>query len=96
MKYYTLTYHTVDDFIEARKMYRPVHLNLVKKYFADGHLIMGGALENPANEALLLFKTENTEPIETFVENDPYVKNGLVKKWSIRRWNVAIGGDIKN
>ena len=29
--------------------------------------------------------------IEDFVSKDPYIKNGLILKWEIREWNVAIG-----
>lgn len=94
MDFFVLVYKTVDNFIEAREAYRPVHLALVKKYFSNGHLVMGGALEDPSNEALLVFKTENKELIEYFVEHDPYVKNGLIQEWSIRKWNVAIGGNV--
>jgi uncharacterized protein len=30
--------------------------------------------------------------VEAFVEQDPYVRNGLVTSWRIREWNVAVGG----
>ena len=30
--------------------------------------------------------------VEAFVEQDPYVRNGLVTSWHIREWNVVVGG----
>jgi hypothetical protein len=30
---------------------------------------------------------------ERFAENDPYVKQGLVKNWKVRQWAVVIGGE---
>jgi hypothetical protein len=29
---------------------------------------------------------------EEFARNDPYVKAGLIKDWSVRPWTVVIGG----
>jgi len=30
---------------------------------------------------------------EDFVKRDPYVSNGLITEWTIREWNVVIGGN---
>jgi uncharacterized protein YciI len=30
--------------------------------------------------------------VEQFVEADPYVRQGLVTGWTIRDWNVVVGG----
>ena len=29
--------------------------------------------------------------VRRFVDADPYVLNGLVRSWEIRRWNVVVG-----
>lgn len=52
---------------------------------------MGGALAEPADQAILLFRGESTEAAEAFVQADPYVKNGLILSWEIRKWTVVIG-----
>src|SRR6266567_1598770 len=31
--------------------------------------------------------------VEAFARKDPYVVNGLVKKWEVRPWNVVIGNE---
>ena len=84
--YYILFYKTDDDFIEQRKPFRTNHLQIVKQGLEDGTLIMGGALDEPADEAIIVFKDKTSA--ETFAANDPYVKNGLIKKWEIRPWKV--------
>ena len=52
---------------------------------------MGGALTDPADEALLVFYVNDKYVIEDFVSKDPYIKNGLILKWEIREWTVVIG-----
>jgi uncharacterized protein YciI len=91
MNYYILTYKTTDNYLKEREKFRQEHLNHATEYFNEGYLQLGGALENPGNEALLLFKSDSEEIIEAFVKNDPYFKNGLIKSWTVIKWNVAIG-----
>ena len=71
-------------------LYRSEHLELAKEYKANGKLFLGGALEDPADSAVLVFKVKNKKEVEEFVMNDPYVKNGLIVEWNIRPWNVVI------
>ncbi len=89
--YYILFYKTVDDYTERRKPYRQEHLELAQNAFENGTLIMGGALSNPADSAILIFKGQNQSVAEEFAKNDPYVKNGLVVEWNVRTWTVVIG-----
>jgi uncharacterized protein YciI len=46
---------------------------------------------NPADTAVLLFQGESPEVAEGFVQSDPYVKNGLVKRWHVREWATVAG-----
>lgn len=54
---------------------------------------MGGALANPADSAILIFKGEDPAVAEEFAKNDPYVKNGLIVEWHVRLWTVVIGNE---
>ena len=89
--YYVLLYKTVLDYKEKRTPFRSVHLDHAKAAVARGELVLGGALENPANEAILVFKTEDPSTIEQFAQNDPYVINGVVIEWEVRPWMVVVG-----
>jgi uncharacterized protein YciI len=40
--------------------------------------------------------SENTDSIEEFVKNDPYVKNGLILSYKILPWTTVIGKDAQN
>jgi uncharacterized protein YciI len=91
MKYYSLIYHLADDYMERRSQFREEHLGMAKELNAKGQLLLGGAFANPPDTALLVFKVDDKSIVEDFVAKDPYVKNGLVKKWEIREWTVVIG-----
>jgi uncharacterized protein len=91
--YYILFYKTVDGYTERRKPFREEHLKLGQNAFKNGTLIMGGALSDPADSAVLIFKGESPSVAEEFAKNDPYVKNGLVVEWKVRQWTVVIGND---
>ncbi|MDT0643852.1 YciI-like protein [Zunongwangia sp. F363] len=93
MNYYILKYRLQENYLEERGKYRTEHLNLAQEAAQTGTVVMAGALENPADEAIFIFRAESEEAAKTFAEGDPYVKNGLVKEWSVRKWNVVIKMD---
>ena len=91
MNYYILKYKPIPTYLEERGKYRDEHLKLAKDYADRGLLILGGALEDPADEAVLVFKAESEEIVAEFASQDPYVQNGLIAKSEIRKWKVVIG-----
>jgi uncharacterized protein len=90
--YKILFYETVDNYLELRTQYREEHLALVNRYYENGILVMAGALADPYDAAVLIFKTESEQLVEEFAKSDPYVQNGLIKTWKVRHWNVVVGG----
>ena len=90
--YFILFYQTVSDYVEKRAPFRNDHLTLVNEYFNAGYLVMAGALADPADGAVLIFKGDTAEKAEEFVSRDPYVKNGLITGWKVRAWTVVAGG----
>jgi len=88
---FILFYKTVDNYVEKRKPYRDAHLAYAQEAHKRGELVLAGAFANPADDAVLIFKGENSSAAETFAKNDPYVKNGLIEEWKIREWTVVIG-----
>jgi uncharacterized protein len=89
--YYILFYKTIDDYIEKRAPFRAEHLKLAQDAQKSGALVMAGALDEPADEAVLVFRGDSPEVAENFAKNDPYVINGLISEWRVRPWNVVIG-----
>ncbi len=86
-----LIYKTVDNYVERRAPFRGEHLSYAEAAVARGELFMGGALGDPADTAILIFRTENRAVAEDFARNDPYVRAGLIVEWSVRPWTVVIG-----
>ncbi|HET8964769.1 MAG TPA: YciI-like protein [Candidatus Acidoferrum sp.] len=90
--YYALFYDQLaDDFVNRRAPFREEHLRLARASYDRGEIQLAGALADPADGALLIFCGESAAAAEEFVNNDPYVRNGLVKKWHVRKWSVVVG-----
>lgn len=83
-------YDVVDDYLERRGEFRAEHLALAKAAEERGELLLAGAWADPADGALLVWRTETRQPVEDFANADPYVVNGLVREWRIREWTVVI------
>ncbi len=83
----------VDDFVARLGAYRGEHLRRESESYAHGELILGGALAEPADRALLVFHVADKKTVLSFIENDPYVVSGLVKKWEVRPWNEVTGNE---
>ena len=92
MPYFALQYNVVDDFANKRTPFRPAHLKEVREAHGRGEIVMAGALADPS-EALIIFRGADKSTAENFAKNDPYVKEGLVKKWTVRQWTVVVGQD---
>jgi uncharacterized protein len=90
--YYILFYKTVNNYLEKRLPYREAHLAHATESHKNGKLVLAGALADPADSAVLIFKGEDQAIAENFAKNDPYVKNGLIEEWEVRPWSVVIGG----
>jgi uncharacterized protein YciI len=89
--HYLLFYEVTPDYSQQRIKFRQEHLKLAWQACTAGELVLGGALANPVDGAILLFKGETPAVAEKFVQADPYVHNGLVKKWYIREWTTVVG-----
>jgi len=92
MNYYALFYEVVDNFIDRRVPFRQEHLRLANEARERGEIVFAGALAEPAS-ALIVFHVDDKTKAESFARNDPYVQNGLVKKWEVRPWNVVVGNE---
>jgi len=91
--HYLLFYEVSQDYLKRRVEFRTEHLTLAWQAHSRGELILGGALENPVDVALLLFQGDSSAVAERFAKTDPYVRNGLVKRWWVRPWTTVVGED---
>jgi uncharacterized protein YciI len=84
-------YDLVDDYLERRAALRAEHLELGRQSQERGDLVLAGALADPIDQAILVFRGEDTAAALAFAKSDPYVKNGLVKSWRVRKWTTVLG-----
>ena len=91
MSYYLLEYVLVDDYLARRGSFREAHLELAREATRRGDLMLAGALADPPDRAILVWRTDDRAVVEHFAENDPYVRAGLVTSWNVRPWTVVIG-----
>jgi uncharacterized protein YciI len=89
--HYLLFYEAGADYAERRKPFRPAHLQHAREAVARGELVLGGAYANPIDGAVLLFRGDSPVAAEQFATSDPYVVNGIVKRWYIREWTTVVG-----
>jgi uncharacterized protein len=89
--YWLLFYDLVDDYLERRAPLRERHLGKVRGAHEKGELVLAGALADPADAAVLVFRADSAETAQRFAEDDPYVNEGLVTNWRVRQWNVVTG-----
>jgi hypothetical protein len=85
--HYLLIYDVGDDFIQRREEFRYEHLSLAWRTAGTGDLLLAGALEEPTEQAFLLFtgdvagrRTESSRSPIRMCDTD-----------SSRRWRVKHG-----
>lgn len=94
--HYLLTYELADDYLERRGAFRQAHLGLAWQAADRGELLLAGALADPADSAILLFQGDSPAAAEAFAQADPYVVNGIVKRWQVRAWTTVVGPGCTN
>ncbi len=91
MPHHLLTYDLAPDYLERRAAFREAHLAMAWAAADEGRLVLGGAVGDPPESALLVF-TE-AAAAEAFARGDPYVLQGLVRGWRVTPWTTVIGRD---
>jgi uncharacterized protein len=89
--HFLLFYEAGEDYVARRAAFRAAHLELAWAASERGELVLGGALADPVDGALLLFEANSPSVAENFARVDPYVTSGLVKRWHVRQWNTVVG-----
>ncbi|MDE3199646.1 MAG: YciI family protein [Acidobacteriota bacterium] len=89
--HYLLIYDLADDYLARRGEFRAEHLSMAWEASERGELLLGGAMGDPLDGAMLLFQSDSPAVAESFAQRDPYVLNGLVKAWRVRPWTTVVG-----
>jgi hypothetical protein len=90
MRYFVLVYYVADGFVTKRVPLREAHLARVREAYARGDLLLAGAMGEPVDRAMLLFRVADRSTAEHFARTDPYVTEGL-ERWEVQPWAVVVG-----
>ena len=89
MRHILLIYDLAPDYLAGRGQFREAHLALAWEAADEGALVLGGAIGDPVESALLLFTDEARAA--AFAAADPYVREGLVTGWRTVPWTTVVG-----
>ena len=94
---YVVFYGEAADMAKAREVF-PEHQAWYEKFHERGVLLMIGTFADrgapgapDAPAAMSVFTIR--EAAEEFVAGDPFVRNGVVRDWTIRPWNEVLFPD---
>ena len=65
-----LIYDLVDDYVERRAALRAEHLDLGRQSLARNELVLAGALAEPIDQAMLVFRGEDPAVAEAFAKSE--------------------------
>jgi uncharacterized protein YciI len=91
MKHFLLFYEAGPNYLERRPQFRGAHLRHAWDAADRSELIVAGALADPIDGAVLMFRGDDASVAEDFARTDPYVTNGLVTGWRVREWTTVVG-----
>ncbi len=91
MAHFLLRYTLAPDNLVRRGALREAHLAQAWAAADAGSLLLGGAVGDPPESALLLFA--DATAARAFAEQDPYVRQGLVTHWEILPWATVVGSE---
>lgn len=91
--HYVLLYEYAPDYLERRARYRAEHLKLAWAAHERGELVLGGAFADDPPGGMLIFNCDSGEVPLAFAQSDPYVKNGIVVRHTVRPWTTVVGKD---
>jgi len=91
MKHFLLFYEVASDYLDRRPQFRAEHLKRAWDSYERGDIVVAGALADPPDGAVLMFRGDDKSVAEDFAKADPYVANGLVTRWYVREWTTVIG-----
>jgi uncharacterized protein len=87
--HYLLFHEKAPDHLARQNSLQAAHLAHVEGAIRSGDVVLAGSLADPVDgAALLLFQAESPVVAETFAAKDPYVINGIVDRWHVRKWDI--------
>jgi uncharacterized protein len=84
-----LFYESAEDVASKAPPHFPAHWERCQQFHERGLLLMVGTFGDPQAEgSMAVFTTRDAA--EEFATGDPFVLNGVVRRWYLRDWNEAL------
>ena len=86
---YVLLYESADNVATKAPPHFPAHKQRLDEFHARGDLLMVGTFGDPQSQgSMSVFASR--EAAQEFAQGDPFVINGVVKRWEIRDWDEVL------
>lgn len=86
---FVLLYTSGDGVARRAAPHAAAHQQRLDAFHARGDLLMVGAFGDPQEQgAMAIFRTR--ESAEEFVDGDPFVAHGVVRRHEIREWHEIL------
>lgn len=90
MPVFAVQYRYVDD-PEPVTANRPAHRDFLRALLDRGIVLAAGAYPDGPAGALLVFRADSADQVDTYLRDDPFQRLGLVAECQIREWSQAMG-----
>lgn len=94
MPLFAVTYTYATDSGTARDGARSAHVDFLRALRTAGHLVASGPLEEP-DGALLLVRGEQAAQVAVRMDDDPFLRSGVVAERTVRPWAPYFGGAVE-
>ena len=92
MTLYVVEYRYDEALSNLVSDFRPAHREHLRKLQADGKLVASGFLRDSIFDgAMLIFRADSAQQAREYLDDDPFVTNGLIHSLLIREWHPTLG-----
>lgn len=86
---YVLLYESAENVTSKAPPHFVAHKERLDEFHRRGDLLMVGTFGDPqAQGSMSIFRSR--EAAEEFAEGDPFVLNGVVRRWEVRDWEEVL------
>lgn len=83
-----------EDALDRRHRTRPGHLESIRPLVDAGHVLVGGAILSESGDmvgSMLLVEFPTRGDVDGWLEQDPYVTEGVWREIDVRPFRTAVG-----
>jgi uncharacterized protein YciI len=86
---WVLLYESADNVAQRAPAHFPAHVQRLEEFRSRGELLLVGTFAEPQeNGSMSVFRSR--EGAEEFAVDDPFVLNGVIRKWRLLEWKEAL------